>query len=179
MQIQNNKQIASSLKAKNSNKASAALNPGAISVNRYSSRWSNDEYQLAIKGIRKHGKDFQAIAEIIGTKTESQVNQFYTSNRKKFNLDEIIKDFEVKQQQQEQQQKQKFNEAQQKVSSNSNTTNVVNNSTDVKTDVKNSLCDDDVMEVSKMNRRIGVNVCVFICQQCTCLLFLVCVFVCV
>lgn len=155
MQIQNNKQIASSLKAKNSNKASAALNPGAIAANRYSSRWSNDEYQLAIKGIRKHGKDFQAIAEIIGTKTESQVNQFFTSNRKKFNLDEIIKEFEVKQQQ-EQQLKQKLNEAQPKVSSNSNTTNVVNNSTDVKTDVKNAMCDDDVMEVSKLNRRIGV-----------------------
>lgn len=167
MQIQNNKQIASSLKAKNSNKASATLNPGAIAVNRISSRWSNDEYQLAIKGIRKHGKDFQAIAEIIGTKNESQVSQFYTSNRKRFNLDDIIKEYEAKQQQ-EQQQKQKLNEAQQKSSTNSNATNVANSS-DVKTDVKKPISDEHIMEVSN-NRRNGRGNVSFLCTRfCVCI----------
>lgn len=106
---------------------------------------------MAIKGIQKHGKDFQAIAEILGTKTEQQVSQFYTSYRKKYNLDEKIKEFEAKQQQQQQkqqQQKQKSNEAQQKTAiSSSSATN------DTKADIKKHISDDDIMEVSKTNRR--------------------------
>lgn len=148
VQIQNNKQIASSLKAKNSNRTAAVaahLSPGAIASPRISGRWSNDEYQLAIKGMQKHGKDFQAVAEILGTKTEQQVSQFYTSNRKKFNLDDIIKEYETKQQR-EQQQKQKLSEVQRKTSTNSDV-----NCSDVKHDVKKPISDDDIMEVS--NRR--------------------------
>lgn len=144
VQIQNNKQIASSLKAKNSNRTAAAaahLSPGAIAAQRIISRWSNDEYQLAIKGMQMHGKDFQAVAEILGTKNESQVNQFYTSNRKKYNLDEIIKEFEAKQQQKQQQQKQKMNDAQQKMA-------ISSSSTDTKADIKKHISDDDIMEVS-------------------------------
>lgn len=145
MQIQNNKQVTSSLNAKNSNKATGVLNPGAISTNRITSRWTNDEYQLAVRGVRKYGKDFQSIAEMIGNKTESQVNQFYINNRKKYNLDEIIKEFEEKL---EQQQKQKLNEAQQKTSTTtSNSTNIVK-SNDVKTDLKKPISDDEIMEVS-------------------------------
>lgn len=145
MQIQNNKQVTSSLNAKNSNKATGVLNPGAISTNRVTSRWTNDEYQLAVRGIRKYGKDFQSIAEMIGNKTESQVNQFFINYRKKYNLDEIIKEFEEKL---EQQQKQKLNEAQQKTSTTtSNSTNIVK-SNDVKTDLKKPISDDEIMEVS-------------------------------
>lgn len=126
----------------------AHLSPGAIVAPRISGRWSNDEYQLAIKGIQKHGKDFQAIAEILGTKTEQQVSQFYTSNRKKYNLDEKIKEFEAKQQQQQQQQKQKLNEAQPKSAiSSSSATN------DTKADIKKHISDDDIMEVSKISIR--------------------------
>lgn len=94
---------------KNTDKAAAVvLNPDAIIANRISARWSNDEYQLAIQGIRKFGKDFQKIAEILGTKNESQINQFYTNYRKKFNLEDILKEFEEKQ---VQQQKQKITES--------------------------------------------------------------------
>lgn len=146
MQIQNNKQIASSLKAKNLVNATAVQNPGIIAANRVSARWSTDEYQLAIRGMRKHGKDFQSIAEIIGTKNESQVNQFYTNYRKKFNLEDIIKEYEANELQ-EQQQKQKLTEAQQNAPSNSNPTNIAIKS-DVKPDLKKPLSDYDVMEVS-------------------------------
>lgn len=146
MQIQNNKQVTSSLNAKNSNKATGVLNPGAISTNRVTSRWTNDEYQLAVRGIRKYGKDFQSIAEMIGNKTESQVNQFFINYRKKYNLDEIIKEFEEKQLL-EQQKKQKLNEAQPKTSTTSNSTNIVK-SNDVKTDLKKPISDDEIMEVS-------------------------------
>lgn len=163
MQIQNNKQVTSSLNAKNSNKATGVLNPGAISTNRITSRWTNDEYQLAVRGVRKYGKDFQSIAEMIGNKTESQVNQFYINNRKKYNLDEIIKEFEEKL---EQQQKQKLNEAQQKTSTTtSNSTNIVK-SNDVKTDLKKPISDDEIMEVSCLLE--GKNVYFF----CVCFVYL-------
>lgn len=146
-QIQNNKQIASSLKAKNSNRTAAVaqLSPGAIvAAQRISSRWSNDECQLLAKAMQEHGKDFQAIAELMGTKTASQVSQFYASNRKKPNLDEALKAFDAKEKKQQQQQHQKkMNDSQQKSGVSS-----TNNSTDTKTDIKKHMADDDIMEVS-------------------------------
>ncbi|XP_031638495.1 REST corepressor isoform X2 [Contarinia nasturtii] len=140
-QIQNNKQMSSSLKVKNSNKAASVFRPGTITANRISARWSNDEYQLAIQGMRIFGKDFQSIAEIIGTKTESQVNQFYTNYRKKYSLDDILKEYETKKLQ-EQQQKQKLNEAKQKASRSNST-----NSNDIKFDLKKPVSNDEIMEI--------------------------------
>lgn len=58
------------------------------------SRWNNDELQLAAKGVRKYGKDFQAIAEMLGTKTESQVRTFYLNYRRKYNLDAVVAEYE-------------------------------------------------------------------------------------
>lgn len=63
-------------------------------TNRLSSRWNNDELQLAAKGVRKYGKDFQAIAEMLGSKTESQVRTFYLNYRRKYNLDAMVEEFE-------------------------------------------------------------------------------------
>lgn len=158
MQIQNNKQVVSSLKVKNANKAADAHGPGAVGINRIIARWSNDDIQLAVQGMRTHGKDFQKIAEIMGTKNESQINQFYSNNRKKYGLDEIIKTCEAKKLQ-EQQQKQKLNEAQQKVSTNAT-------NSDVKNDLKKSVSDDEIMEVSNCidvfvayNYSKGLNAC--------------------
>lgn len=151
------------MKAKNSNKANAALDPSAIATNRISSRWSNDEYQLAIRGMRKYGKDFQSIAELMGTKTESQVNQFFTNFRKRYNLDDIIKEFDAKQLQ-EQQLKQKLSEAQQKPLTSSNSTNIAKNS-DVKSDLKKPISDDEIMEVSCLQGDGMYNIrrCTFYC----------------
>lgn len=118
--------------------ANTLLRPGAI-TNRISARWSNDEYQLAIRGMRKYGKDFRSIAEIIGTKNESQLNQFYTNFRKKFNLDEILKEFEAKQLQERQ-----HKEVQQMASSSVN----IAHSRDVKFDLKKPVSHDEIMEVS-------------------------------
>lgn len=148
-QIQINKQVISRLNAKNSSMAVAVLNSGPIAANRISARWSNDEYQLAMKGMRKFGKDFQSVADIIGTKNESQVNQFFINYRKKFNLDDIIKEFEANQLQ-EQQQKNK--EPQNKRTMSTNSTRA----SDTKSDVQKPVSDDDVMEVS--NDRL-VSVC--------------------
>lgn len=49
---------------------------------------------LYFVGIRNFGKDFQAIADIIGTKTKAHVKTFYMSNRKRYNLDLLLQDHE-------------------------------------------------------------------------------------
>ena len=46
-------------------------------------------------GIRKFGKNFKVIAEIIGTKTESHLRSFFVNYRRKYNLDAALKDYEA------------------------------------------------------------------------------------
>ena len=46
---------------------------------RISARWNNEELLLAVQGVRKFGKDFQAIADLIGTKTETQIRTFFVN----------------------------------------------------------------------------------------------------
>ena len=48
-------------------------------------------------GMRKYGKDFQAIAETIGTKTEAHMRTFYINHRRRYNLDTVLKEFEQEQ----------------------------------------------------------------------------------
>lgn len=45
-------------------------------------------------GMRKYGKDFQAISEMIGTKTEAHLRNFFTNHRRRFNLDAVMKEYE-------------------------------------------------------------------------------------
>ncbi|XP_075159318.1 REST corepressor isoform X2 [Haematobia irritans] len=91
--VQLNKQNISSLKRKNSDNLEE-IRPTEI-ANRINARWTNDEYLLAVQGVRKYGKDFQAIAETLGTKTEAHVKSFYLNNRRRYNLDQIIKKHEA------------------------------------------------------------------------------------
>lgn len=108
------------------------------------SRWNNDELLLAVKGVRKYGKDFQAIAELLGTKTEAQVRTFFASYRRKYNLDSIVREFEAtnSQQQQQQQPEQQSSSDQPNSKNDPQLTNASNVSNNSKTS------DDDVMEVS-------------------------------
>jgi hypothetical protein len=46
-------------------------------------------------GVRKYGKDFKAIAEVIGTKTEAHVRTFFVNYRRRYNLDAVLRDFEA------------------------------------------------------------------------------------
>lgn len=57
------------------------------------SRKKNENF-FSIPGIRNFGKDFQAIADIVGTKTKAHVKSFYVTNRKRFNLDLLLQDHE-------------------------------------------------------------------------------------
>lgn len=61
--------------------------------NHHYSKWKH--IQIKFSGIRNFGKDFQAIAEIIGTKTKIQVRDFYNQRRKRSNLDLLLQDHET------------------------------------------------------------------------------------
>ncbi|XP_065345349.1 REST corepressor 1 isoform X5 [Cloeon dipterum] len=90
--VQLNKQKISGLK-KNTSEGIDELRP-AESTTRIISRWANDELLLAVQGIRKYGKDFKAIAEVIGNKTESHVRTFFINYRRRYNLDAVLKEYE-------------------------------------------------------------------------------------
>lgn len=47
--------------------------------------------------MRKYGKDFQAIADVIGNKTLGQVKNFFVNYRRRFNLDEVLQEWEAEQ----------------------------------------------------------------------------------
>ncbi|CAK6967943.1 REST corepressor 2 [Scomber scombrus] len=61
------------------------------------SRWTTEEQLLAVQAIRRYGKDFSAIAEVIGTKTPAQVSSFFVSYRRRFNLDEVLREWAAEQ----------------------------------------------------------------------------------
>ncbi|XP_062595549.1 REST corepressor 1-like isoform X1 [Saccostrea cucullata] len=62
---------------------------------RINARWTNEELLLAVQGVRKYGKDFQAIAEVIGNKTEAHVRSFFVNFRRRYNLDEVLAEYEA------------------------------------------------------------------------------------
>lgn len=70
------------------------LRPNNENSSRINARWTNDELLLAVQGVRKYGKDFKTIAEVIGNKTEHHVRTFFVNYRKKYNLDTVLKDYE-------------------------------------------------------------------------------------
>ncbi|XP_057670894.1 REST corepressor 1 isoform X2 [Diorhabda carinulata] len=92
-QIQQNKQTISSLKRKHSDSIED-LRPATETNTRYNARWTNEELLLAVQGVRKYGRDFKSIAEVIGNKTEHHVRTFFINYRKRYNLDSILKEWE-------------------------------------------------------------------------------------
>ena len=45
-------------------------------------------------GVRSYGKDFQAMAEVLGNKTVSQCRNFFVNYRRRFNLLDILEEYE-------------------------------------------------------------------------------------
>lgn len=147
IQIQNNKQIVSGLKRKSSETLEELIAP-EISSNRIVSRWTNDEVALAIRGVREFGKNFQSIADLIGTKTEAHVRTFYTNNRRKYDLDDLIKQFDEKNQQKEELLKNNDKENENQEKSNAIVTATTSN-TNAKVDtVNDAKKDNHILEVS-------------------------------
>ncbi|XP_076246681.1 REST corepressor isoform X2 [Lasioglossum baleicum] len=92
-QIQSNKQQVSALKRKTADGIDD-LRPPEVS-SRINARWTNDELLLAVQGVRKYGKDFSAIADVIGTKTEAHLRSFFVNYRRRYNLDAVLKEYEA------------------------------------------------------------------------------------
>ncbi|XP_063385249.1 REST corepressor 1 isoform X2 [Cydia fagiglandana] len=87
-QVQQNKQQLSAMKRKVGDSGVEELRPGEPPA-KINSRWTNDELLMAVTAVRKYGKDFQAIAETLGTKTEAHVRTFFISYRRRYNLDAV------------------------------------------------------------------------------------------
>ncbi|XP_071080401.1 REST corepressor 1-like isoform X1 [Haliotis cracherodii] len=91
--VQNNKQMLSLQKHKLSDGIdkfkSQELNQ------KINARWTNEELLLAVQGVRKYGKDFKAIAEVIGNKLEAHVRSFFVNFRRRYNLDEVLAEYEA------------------------------------------------------------------------------------
>ncbi|CAH1159503.1 unnamed protein product [Phaedon cochleariae] len=94
-QIQQNKQNISSLKRKHSDSVEDLRAAGEGQPGRFNARWSNEELLIAVQGVRKYGKDFKSIADAIGNKTEHHVRTFFVNYRKRYNLDTILKEWEM------------------------------------------------------------------------------------
>lgn len=62
-----------------------------------SSRWTNEEQLIAVQAIRKYGRDYQAIADVVGNKTVLQCRSFMMNFRRRFNLDKVLEEYEAEQ----------------------------------------------------------------------------------
>jgi len=45
-------------------------------------------------GVRQYGRDFCAISEVLGTKTERQVHAFYINYEQMYGLDQLVRERE-------------------------------------------------------------------------------------
>ncbi|XP_013401912.1 REST corepressor 3 [Lingula anatina] len=91
-QVQNNKQMLSLQKHKTIGGIDDLRIPEGNQ--RINARWTNEELLLAVQGVRKYGKNFRAIAETIGNKTEAHVRTFFINFRRRYNLDEVLAEYE-------------------------------------------------------------------------------------
>uniref|UniRef100_A0A3B4U6Y9 REST corepressor 1 n=1 Tax=Seriola dumerili TaxID=41447 RepID=A0A3B4U6Y9_SERDU len=92
-QIQTIKQTNSALKEKLSSGVEEFKQP---EVNqKFNTRWTTEEQLLAVQAIRKYGRDFQAISDVIGNKSVVQVKNFLVNYRRRFNLDEVLQEWEA------------------------------------------------------------------------------------
>lgn len=92
-QIQTIKQTNSALKDKISSGVDEFRQPEVSQ--KLNSRWTTEEQLLAVQAIRKYGRDFQAISDVIGNKSVVQVKNFLVNYRRRFNLDEVLQEWEA------------------------------------------------------------------------------------
>ncbi|XP_078090206.1 REST corepressor 1 isoform X6 [Mustelus asterias] len=92
-EIQNVKQINGALKQKLDGGIEEFKPPEANQ--KINARWTTEEQLLAVQAIRKYGRDFQAISDVIGNKTVVQVKNFFVNYRRRFNLEEVLQEWEA------------------------------------------------------------------------------------
>ncbi|EDW26900.1 GL14535 [Drosophila persimilis] len=76
-------------------KPAAAISEAPTAQPRTSARWTSDEIQVALLVLRGHGRNYPMIAKYVPTKTEAHVRSFYLNNRRRYNLDQIVKEYEA------------------------------------------------------------------------------------
>ncbi|KAK2496563.1 hypothetical protein MC885_014595 [Smutsia gigantea] len=91
--IQNIKQTNSALKEKLDGGIELYRLPEVIQ--KCNARWTTEEQLLAVQAIRKYGRDFQAISDVIGNKSVVQVKNFFVNYRRRFNIDEVLQEWEA------------------------------------------------------------------------------------
>ncbi|MBN3298166.1 RCOR2 protein, partial [Amia calva] len=94
-QVQSIKQMNSSLK-QSLESGIDQMRPPEVTP-RMNSRWTTEEQLLAVQAIRRYGTDLSAIAGVIGNKTPPQVSSFLVSYRRRFNLDQVLRQWEEEQ----------------------------------------------------------------------------------
>lgn len=52
---------------------------------------------IPVPAVRKYGKDFQAMAEVLGNKSVSQCRNFFVNYRRRFNLQQVLEEWEAEQ----------------------------------------------------------------------------------
>lgn len=92
-QIQTIKQSNSSIKEKIGSGVQEFRQPEV--TQKFNNRWTTEEQLLAVQAIRKYGRDFQAISDVIGNKSVVQVKNFLVNYRRRFNLDEVLQEWEA------------------------------------------------------------------------------------
>ncbi|XP_068608054.1 REST corepressor 1 [Brachionichthys hirsutus] len=92
-QIQTIKQSNGCLKDKISSGVDEFRQPEV--TQKFNTRWTTEEQLLAVQAIRKYGRDFQAISDVIGNKSVVQVKNFLVNYRRRFNLDEVLQEWEA------------------------------------------------------------------------------------
>jgi len=61
---------------------------------RINAKWSTEELLIAVQAVRRYGRDCAAIAEVVGNKTENHVRSFWATHRKRYSLDDIVREHE-------------------------------------------------------------------------------------
>ncbi|RKP06583.1 hypothetical protein THASP1DRAFT_25124, partial [Thamnocephalis sphaerospora] len=54
-----------------------------LSETRLTARWTEDDRINALRAYQRHGRDFEAVARVVGTKTEGQCRNYYHNYRRK------------------------------------------------------------------------------------------------
>jgi len=52
--------------------------------------WTSREIGLVLQGLNKYGTDFNAISQVLGSKSESSIKSFYQYHKEHYNLEKLI-----------------------------------------------------------------------------------------